>query len=168
MKFISIIMGRGSDLDIANEAAKVLESFGVKYEMIVSSAHRSPQRTHDYVVAAQNKGCEAFICIAGMAAHLAGVVASLTTKPVLGVPAGGGALGGVDSLYSTVQMPGGIPVATFAVGKAGAKNAAYFASQILSLSNEELALKIKNDRANMAKKVCEDSSKIEIILKEDK
>lgn len=162
--FVSIIMGSKSDIDIVNEAVKVLENFGVKHEVIVSSAHRSGERTAKYVKESEAKGAGVFICVAGMAAHLAGVVASLTTKPVLGVPATGGALNGLDALYSTVQMPGGIPVGTFAIGKAGAKNAAYQAVQILALNSNELALKLKSDRENMAKKVAEDSASVEILL----
>lgn len=162
--FVSIIMGSKSDIDVVNEAIKVLENFGVKHEVIVSSAHRSHDRTAKYVKDADAKGAGAFICVAGMAAHLAGVVASMTVKPVLGVPATGGALNGLDALYSTVQMPGGIPVGTFAIGKAGAKNAAYQAVQILALNSTELALKLKNDRESMAKQVVEDSLAVEILL----
>ncbi|MSN96090.1 5-(carboxyamino)imidazole ribonucleotide mutase [Campylobacter sp. FMV-PI01] len=168
MEFVSIIMGSSSDYDVANEAVKVLEKFGVLFEMIVSSAHRSPQRTVDYIKEAEQKGACVFICVAGMAAHLAGVVASKTIKPVLGIPAGGGALNGVDALYSTVQMPGGIPVGTLAIGKAGAKNAAYLAIEILALSNTELASKLKMDREDMQKAVLMDSAKIEVLLKGQK
>lgn len=164
MKFVSIIMGSKSDYEVVNEAVKILEKFGVSYEMIVSSAHRSPERTTNYIKDAEARGAEIFICAAGMAAHLAGVTASKTIKPVLGIPIGGGTLGGVDALYSTVQMPGGMPVATLAIGKAGAKNAAYLAVQILSLSNSELVAKLKEDRENMAKAVEEDSKNIEVRL----
>lgn len=164
MKFVSIIMGSKSDYEIVNEAAKILESFGVKFEMIISSAHRSPKRTHDYVIDAEKRGAAVFICAAGMAAHLAGAVAANTTKPVIGVPMGGSAVNGVDALYSTVQMPAGMPVATLAIGKAGAKNAAYLAMQILALNDENLNSKLLEDREKQAKILEEDSKKIEVLL----
>ncbi|ANE35736.1 5-aminoimidazole ribonucleotide (AIR) carboxylase [Campylobacter iguaniorum] len=164
MKFISIIMGSKSDYEIVSEAAKILEFFDVKYEMIISSAHRSPKRTHDYVADADKRGAQAFICAAGMAAHLAGAVAANTTKPVIGVPMGGSAVNGIDALYSTVQMPAGMPVATLAIGKAGAKNAAYLAIQILALSDDSLSAKLAEDRAKQEKSLEEDSKKIEVLL----
>ncbi|CUU68741.1 phosphoribosylaminoimidazole carboxylase catalytic subunit [Campylobacter hyointestinalis] len=164
MKFVSIIMGSKSDYEIVNEAAKILESFGVKFEMIISSAHRSPKRTHDYVIDADKRGAAVFICAAGMAAHLAGAVAANTTKPVIGVPMGGSAVNGVDALYSTVQMPAGMPVATLAIGKAGAKNAAYLAMQILALNDENLNSKLLEDREKQAKILEEESKKIEVLL----
>ncbi|WP_298041396.1 5-(carboxyamino)imidazole ribonucleotide mutase [uncultured Campylobacter sp.] len=164
MKFVSIIMGSKSDYEVVYEAAKILNEFGAPYEMIVSSAHRSPARTAKYVTDAEKKGAQVFICAAGMAAHLAGAVAANTTKPVLGVPLGGSALGGVDALYSTVQMPAGIPVATLAIGKAGAKNAAYLAVQILALSDEVLSSKLKADRAAKAEALKKDSEQIEVLL----
>ncbi|MDA3051957.1 5-(carboxyamino)imidazole ribonucleotide mutase [Campylobacter sp. JMF_01 NE2] len=164
MKFVSIIMGSKSDYEIVNECAKILKEFGVAYEMIISSAHRSPKRTAEYVANAEKKGAQVFICAAGMAAHLAGAVAANTTKPVLGIPLGGSALGGMDALYATVQMPGGIPVATLAIGKAGAKNAAFLAVQILALSNESLAAKLLANRAQQAEALQKDSQSIEIIL----
>ena len=164
MKFVSIIMGSKSDYEVVYEAAKILNEFGVAYEMIVSSAHRSPARTAKYVADAEKKGAHVFICAAGMAAHLAGAVAANTTKPVLGVPLGGSALSGVDALYSTVQMPAGIPVATLAIGKAGAKNAAYLAVQILALNDEVLSSKLKADRATKAEALKKDSEQIEVLL----
>jgi len=164
MKFVSIIMGSKSDYEVVYEAAKILNEFGAPYEMIVSSAHRSPARTAKYVTDAEKKGAQVFICAAGMAAHLAGAVAANTTKPVLGVPLGGSALSGVDALYSTVQMPAGIPVATLAIGKAGAKNAAYLAVQILALSDEVLSSKLKADRAAKAEALKKDSEQIEVLL----
>ena len=154
-------MGSKSDYEIMREAIKILEKFTVPYEVVITSAHRTPERTHLYVKEAENKGAEVFICGAGMAAHLAGVVASLTTKPVIGVPMSSGMLDGLDALLSTVQMPGGMPVATLAVGKAGAKNAAYLALQILALSNEELKSKLEEDRISQAKKVEMDSLEVE-------
>ena len=164
MKFVSILMGSKSDYGVMEECAKTLEKFGVMYEVVVSSAHRSPERTHQYVKTAEAKGAKVFIAAAGMAAHLAGVVASLTTKPVIGVPMKGGVMEGMDALLSTVQMPGGIPVATVAIGSAGAVNSAYLAMQILAIEDEELAMKLKEDRILKAKKVETDSMGIEVIL----
>ncbi len=164
MKFVSIIMGSKSDYPVMQECIRVLEKFGVMHEVIISSAHRSPKRTHEYVKEAEKKGAKVFIAAAGMAAHLAGVVASMTTKPVIGVPMNGGVMDGMDALLSTVQMPGGMPVATVAVGKAGAVNSAYFAMQILALEDRELHAKLTEDRVLKAKKVETDSSGIELIL----
>ncbi|MBP6324786.1 MAG: 5-(carboxyamino)imidazole ribonucleotide mutase [Sulfurospirillum sp.] len=164
MKFVSILMGSKSDYGVMEECAKTLEKFGVMYEIVVSSAHRSPDRTHQYVKNAEAKGAKVFVAAAGMAAHLAGVVASLTTKPVIGVPMKGGVMEGMDALLSTVQMPGGMPVGTVAIGSAGAVNAAYLAMQILAISDEELSAKLKEDRILKAKKVETDSMGIEVIL----
>ncbi len=164
MRFISILMGSKSDYEIMSEAVKVLEKFQIPYELIITSAHRTPNRTHDYVKEAEKKGAQVFICGAGMAAHLAGVVASLTIRPVIGVPMPSGMMDGLDALLSTVQMPGGMPVATLAVGKAGAKNAAYLALQILANSDEELRAKLEEDRIAQAKKVELDSKEIEVRL----
>ena len=164
MKFVSIIMGSKSDYDVVSEAAKVLEKFNIPYELIISSAHRSPKRTSEYVVAAEEKGAQVFIAAAGMAAHLAGAIAANTTRPVIGIPMGGSALSGVDALYSTVQMPGGMPVGTVAIGKAGAVNAAYLALQILALNDQNLDEMLKADRAAKAKQVEEDSAKVEVLL----
>ncbi len=161
MAFVSIIMGSKSDYDVMKSCAETLEKFDVAYEILVSSAHRSPDRTHEYVKEAEEKGAKVFVCAAGMAAHLAGVVASLTTKPVIGVPMKGGLMDGLDSLLSTVQMPGGMPVATVAVGKAGATNAAYLAIQILALCDDGLAKKLLNDKEKKAKAVEEDSKTLE-------
>ena len=142
MRFVSILMGSKSDYEVMKEAAKVLEKFQIPYELIVTSAHRTPDRTHSYVKEAEERGAKVFICGAGMAAHLAGVVASLTTRPVIGVPMPTGMMDGLDALLSTVQMPGGMPVATVAIGKAGAINSAYLAMQILALDDEELSIKL--------------------------
>jgi len=164
VKFISILMGSKSDYEIMREAVKVIEKFQIPYEVIITSAHRTPERTHTYVKDAEKRGAKVFICGAGMAAHLAGVVASLTTKPVIGVPMPSGMMDGLDALLSTVQMPGGMPVATLAIGKAGAKNAAYLALQILALSDEELNAKLEEDRIAQAKKVEMDSLEVEVKL----
>ena len=164
MKFVSILMGSKSDYEIVFEAAKILEKFGVPHELVIASAHRSPERTHTYVKEAEKKGARVFIAAAGMAAHLAGVVASLTTKPVIGIPMQGGAMDGLDAMLSTVQMPSGMPVATVALGKAGAMNSAYLAMQILAIEDEELRTKLVEDRILKAKKVESDSHEVETII----
>lgn len=157
-------MGSKSDFEVVNETAKILKENGIAYEMIISSAHRSPKRTSEYVANAEKKGAQVFICAAGMAAHLAGAVAANTTKPVIGIPMSGGALNGVDALYSTVQMPGGMPVATLAIGKAGAKNAAFLAMQILALSDEKIAKKLLDMREEAIISLEKDSKEIEVLL----
>ncbi|MEA2110876.1 MAG: 5-(carboxyamino)imidazole ribonucleotide mutase [Campylobacterota bacterium] len=164
MKFVSIIMGSKSDYDVMKSCADTLDAFGVHYELIISSAHRSPERTKEYIQTAEKKGAQVFIGAAGMAAHLAGVLSSKTVKPIIGVPMSASALSGIDALLSTVQMPAGMPVATVAIGKAGAINSAYLAMQILALSNDDLAVKLKEDRIAKAKKVETDSLEIETIL----
>ena len=164
MNFVSILMGSKSDYETMKEAAKTLESFGVKYELIISSAHRSPKRTKEYIANAEKKGVKVFIAAAGMAAHLAGAVAAYTTKPVLGVPMSGSNLASMDSLFSTVQMPSGIPVGTLAIGKAGATNAAYLAMQILAIYDVDLAQKLKEDRLEKEKKLVSDSKEVEVLL----
>jgi 5-(carboxyamino)imidazole ribonucleotide mutase len=142
-----------------------LESFNVKYELIISSAHRSPQRTKRYIEEAEKKGAKVFIAAAGMAAHLAGALAATTTKPVIGVPMKGGAMDGMDAMLSTVQMPAGMPVATVALGRAGAVNAAYLAIQILAITDKELAIKMREDRVVKEKKIVYDSREVEVLLK---
>ena len=162
--FVSIIMGSKSDYDIMKNCADTLVKFGVPYELIISSAHRSPERTKDYIKEAEAKGAAVFIAAAGMAAHLAGALAAATTKPVIGVPMAGGELSGVDALYSTVMMPAGMPVGTVAIGKAGAVNSAYLALQILAITDTELAQKLLDDRQEKAEKVESDSKTVEIRL----
>ncbi|HEC1906767.1 TPA: 5-(carboxyamino)imidazole ribonucleotide mutase [Campylobacter jejuni] len=164
MNFVSILMGSKSDYETMKEAAKTLESFGIKYELIISSAHRSPKRTKEYIANAEEKGAKVFIAAAGMAAHLAGAVAAYTTKPVLGVPMSGSNLASMDSLFSTVQMPSGIPVGTLAIGKTGAINAAYLAMQILAIYDVDLAQKLKEDRLEKEKKLVSDSKEVEVLL----
>jgi 5-(carboxyamino)imidazole ribonucleotide mutase len=164
MKFVSIVMGSKSDYTIMSECAETLKKFGVPYELIISSAHRSPERTKIYMKTAEEKGAQVFIAAAGMAAHLAGALAASTTKPVLGVPMESGPLRGEDALLSTVMMPAGMPVGTLAIGKAGAVNAAYLAIQIMALQDDELKVKLQEDRISKAKKVELDSSEIETIL----
>jgi len=132
-------MGSASDWKHLEGAVRIMDDLGLSSRIKVSSAHRTPERTLELVRRAEADGCQVFICAAGMAAHLAGVVAAHTTKPVLGVPLPGGVLDGLDALLSTVQMPGGIPVATFAVGSAGAKNAAFFAAQVVAGHRPDVA-----------------------------
>lgn len=150
---VAILMGSASDLATMAEAARELKRFGVPHEVEVTSAHRTPVRTVEYIKDAEARGVQVFVVGAGMAAHLAGAVSANTTKPVIGVPLEGSSLGGFDALLSTVQMPRGIPVATVAIGKAGAGNAGILAAQILALADPELAAKLRDDRAAMAKKV---------------
>lgn len=164
MKFVSIMMGSKSDYDVVKKCIDVLEKFDIKYEVIITSAHRSPERTKNYIKEAEQKGAGVFICAAGMAAHLAGVVASLTLKPVIGVPMKGGVMDGLDALLSTVQMPGGMPVATVAVGSAGAVNSAYLAMQILASSDESIYEKLQSDRLSRIEGLEKDSKTIERIL----
>lgn len=164
MDFVSIIMGSKSDYKIMSECIETLKKFDVAYEVLIASAHRSPERAKEYVKNAEKKGAKVFIGAAGMAAHLAGAIASMTTKPVIGVPLSGGAIDGLDALLSTVQMPSGMPVGTVAIGKAGAINAAYLAVQILALNNTSLAKKLEEDRLEKLKKLEEDSKEIEHFL----
>ncbi|HEC18714.1 MAG TPA: 5-(carboxyamino)imidazole ribonucleotide mutase [Gammaproteobacteria bacterium] len=151
--FVAILMGSDSDLPVMQATLDTLDQLQIPYEVKITSAHRTPDATHHYVTDADRRGCAVFIGAAGLAAHLSGVVASLTIKPVIGVPMDGGPLKGQDALLSTVMMPGGIPVATVAIGKAGAKNAAYLAAQILALSDEELAERVRTERAANARAV---------------
>ena len=151
--FVAVLMGSDSDLPVMQSTLDVLDSLEVPWEAKVTSAHRTPAATHAYVTDAEQRGCKVFICAAGLAAHLAGAVAGLTTRPVVGVPIDGGPLSGQDSLLSTVMMPGGVPVATVAIGKAGAKNAAYLAAQILGVADDALAEKVAQDRKANAEAV---------------
>lgn len=156
---IGIIMGSDSDLAVLQEAAKQLEEFGVAYEMTVCSAHRTPEKAHEYSKTAINRGLKVIIAGAGGAAHLAGVMAGNTTLPVIGIPIKSDALNGLDSLYSTVQMPSGIPVATVAIN--GAKNAGLLAVQILALADEGLAKKLQDYKKKMTEGVLAKADKLE-------
>jgi len=151
--FVAILMGSDSDLPTVQAAIDVLKKLQIHTEVKITSAHRTPAITHEYVTGADKRGCSVFICAAGMAAHLAGAVAANTLKPVIGIPVDSGPLDGMDALLSTVQMPGGIPVATVAIGKAGAKNSGYLAAQMMSLADPELAQRLVDDRAESAKAV---------------
>lgn len=150
---VLIIMGSDSDVPIMEEAAKILDEFGVAWEMRIASAHRSPKKAATLASGAAARGVKAIIAGAGVAAHLAGVLAAETILPVIAVPMPGGALNGVDALYSMVQMPGGIPVATMAIGKPGAKNAGLFAVQIIALGDEALTRKLHGYKERMAEEV---------------
>ncbi len=162
--FVAVLMGSDSDLPVMQSTLDVLRSLEIPCEVKITSAHRTPDATHTYVKDADARGCMAFIAAAGLAAHLAGAVSAATLKPVIGVPLDAGPLQGMDSLLSTVQMPGGIPVATVAIGKAGAKNAAYLASQILALSDADLAARIRAEREANAQAVIEKDRKLQADL----
>ena len=162
---VAILMGSDNDFDVMEAAVKVLEDFGVPYEMQVSSAHRTPERTIAYAKAARDNGIQCFIVGAGAAAHLGGVVAACTTLPVIGVPIDATSLRGVDALYSTVMMPGGIPVASMAIGKAGATNAALFALAMFSTTDADIAEKLAQYRANMKEKVQKKSDAVQERLR---
>ena len=159
--FVAILMGSDSDLPTMQTTLDTLKALDVSYEVKITSAHRTPAATHSYVKDAEQRGCNVFICAAGLAAHLAGTVAGLTLKPVIGVPMDGGPLKGQDALLSTVMMPGGVPVATVAIGKAGAKNAAYLAAQMLALADSDTAAKLKADREANAQAVIDKDAELQ-------
>ena len=161
--FVAVLMGTDSNLPQIEPALDALTKLKIPYEVKVTSAHRTPEITHSYVKEADKRGCSVFICAAGMAAHLAGAVAAVTTKPVIGIPLDV-AMNGLDSLLSTVQMPGGIPVATVAVGKAGAKNAAFLAAQMMALADADLAQRLKEDRAAAARAIQEKDAALQARL----
>ncbi len=150
---VSVVMGSDSDLPVMTEAVKILDEFGIGYELILTSAHRTPERTTKFAKTAASRGVQVIIVGAGAAAHLAGVIASQTLLPVIGVPIDATSLHGLDALLSTVQMPGGIPVATMAIGKAGAKNAALFAVRFLALNDQALSAKLAAYVTKMARDV---------------
>jgi 5-(carboxyamino)imidazole ribonucleotide mutase len=161
---VSIVMGSDSDLEIMREAGKALEGFGIAYEMDVTSAHRSPDRTAEYARKAAGRGIRVIIAGAGGAAHLAGVIAAHTSLPVIGVPIPSTSLQGMDSLLATVQMPAGIPVATVAIGKPGATNAGILAAQILALTDAGLLKKMTAHKEKLANSVEEKSKKLKAAL----
>lgn len=164
---VGILMGSDSDYDVMVEAAKVLDQFGVPFEMTVSSAHRTPARTSRYVIGGRERGLKVLIAGAGAAAHLAGVVAAETTLPVIGVPIDATSLHGLDALLAMVQMPAGIPVATMAVGKAGARNAGILAVQMLALQDADLTGRLTDFKAEMAAGVEAKANALEKRLVED-
>jgi phosphoribosylaminoimidazole carboxylase PurE protein len=150
---VGIVVGSDSDLPVMEESRRILDQFGVSYEVTLSSAHRSPDRTIRYAKSAEERGLEVIIVGAGAAAHLAGVIASETILPVIGIPIDSSPLKGMDSLLSTVQMPGGVPVATMAIGRAGARNAAILAAQILALKFPQLKKVLKGYKERLAQEV---------------
>jgi 5-(carboxyamino)imidazole ribonucleotide mutase len=158
--FVAVLMGSDSDLPVMEATLEVLGNFELPYEVRVNSAHRTPDAIRAYVKDAEARGCAVFIAAAGMAAHLAGAVAALTTRPVIGVPIDAGPLSGLDALLSTVQMPGGIPVATVAIGKVGAKNAAYLAAQILALGDSALSERVSDERRRQSEAVLAKDAKL--------
>ena len=163
--FVSILLGSQSDLAIMQAAVDILKRLQIECEIKITSAHRTPSITQQFISDAEARGCQVFIAGAGLAAHLAGAIAAHTTKPVIGVPIDAGPLKGLDALLSTVQMPGGVPVATMAIGESGAKNAAYLAAQILSLGDNELAERVKKDRAATADIVQSQDQSLQASLK---
>ena len=158
---VLILMGSDSDLPIMEACSKMLDDFKISYFMTVSSAHRTPDRTVKLIRDAEKGGAQLIICGAGQAAHLAGVVAAHTTLPVIGIPIDASSLKGVDALYSTVMMPPGIPVATMAIGKSGAKNAGIFAAQIIGLKDKKTATALKAFKKKMAAEVVKKAKKVE-------
>jgi 5-(carboxyamino)imidazole ribonucleotide mutase len=162
--FVAIVMGSDSDLPVMENCFTILRSFDIPFEARITSAHRTPEVTRDYVKDAEARGCAVFIAAAGMAAHLAGAVSAATVKPVIGVPMNA-SLDGLDALLSTVQMPAGIPVATVAIGKAGAKNAAYLAAQILSVAQPEIAQKLRDERQANAQAIGAKDAALQDALK---
>ena len=163
--FVSILLGSQSDLTVMQATADILKRLQIECEIKITSAHRTPSITQQFISDAEARGCQVFIAGAGLAAHLAGAIAAHTTKPVIGVPIDAGPLKGLDALLSTVQMPGGVPVATVAIGESGAKNAGYLAAQILSLGDDELAERVKKDRAAIAEKVKSQDQALQASLK---
>ncbi len=166
-KKVAFIIGSDSDLPHVGGGLDVLREFDIPFDLRVISAHRSPELAHDFAVNAASKGYAVIIAAAGGAAHLAGVVASLTTLPVIGIPMTS-VLAGADSLYSTVQMPGGVPVATMAIGPAGAKNAAILAARILALSDEGLRKKLEDYKKKLAEQVREKNERVQKQIGGDK
>jgi 5-(carboxyamino)imidazole ribonucleotide mutase len=163
-RFVAILMGSDSDWPCMKNTLRILTDLGIKAEVKVTSAHRTPAATHEYVKDAEQRGCAVFICAAGLAAHLAGAVAGLTTKPVIGVPMDGGPLKGQDALLSTVQMPAGVPVATVAIGSAGAKNAAYLAAQMIAIADPSIAQAVADDRVASARVVMDKDAQLQASL----
>jgi 5-(carboxyamino)imidazole ribonucleotide mutase len=163
--FVAILMGSDSDLPTMQTTLDTLEKLNIAYEVRITSAHRTPEETKSYVKNADSRGCAVFIAAAGLAAHLGGAVAAMTIKPVIGVPLDAGPLNGMDALLSTVQMPGGIPVASVAIGKPGASNAAYLAAQILALSSDDVAARLKAERENNIKNIAGKNESLQSQLK---
>ncbi len=160
---VGILMGSDSDLPVMQEAAAMLQEFGIEYEMTIASAHRTPKKVIEYSQSAERRGIKVIIAGAGWAAHLAGVIASQTMLPVIGVPIDSSPLKGIDALLSVVQMPGGVPVATMSLGKAGAKNAGVFAAQIISIGDVKVANRLKVFKVEMERDVEEKAKRLVAI-----
>jgi 5-(carboxyamino)imidazole ribonucleotide mutase len=158
---VGILMGSDSDLEVMREAEKRLDTFGISYETRILSAHRTPEKAAEYAATAQQRGLEVIICGAGAAAHLAGAIAANTTLPVIGIPIDSSSLKGLDALLATAQMPAGIPVATMAIGKAGAANAGIFAAQIVGRKDSAVASKLEQFKKEMAAGVEERDRKLQ-------
>lgn len=161
---VGIIMGSDTDLPVMSEAAKILDKFDIPYEMEVMSAHRSPARTHEYATTAVSRGLKAIIVGAGGAAHLAGVVAALTTLPVIAVPMATTVLNGIDSLFSTVQMPAGVPVASMAIDKPGGINAGIFAAEIIGTADPAVRKRLETYKEELARSVAEKNGRLQLDL----
>ena len=159
---VGIVMGSDSDLEVMEETAAILKKLGIPFEMTVASAHRSPQRAAEYASTASKRGLKVVVAGAGHAAHLAGAMAAYTSLPVIGVPIDSSCLQGLDALLSTVQMPPGVPVATVAIGKSGARNAGILAAQILALSDSKLASRLEAFKKELAKQVDLKAKKLEL------
>ena len=164
VSFVAVLMGSESDWPVMQNCTDVLDRLGIDREVRISSAHRTPQATAAYVVEAVQRGCAVFVCGAGLAAHLAGAVAAHTVRPVIGVPIDSGPLSGLDALLATVQMPGGIPVATVAVGQAGARNAGYLAAQMLAVGDAALTGALEQDRAQNRAKIQAQNERLQAQL----
>ena len=163
---VGIVMGSDTDYAVMSETGKTLDKFGIAYEMEVLSAHRTPARAHEYATSAVSRGLKVLIAAAGAAAHLAGVMAANTTLPVIGVPMATSTLNGLDALLATVQMPGGIPVGTMAIDKAGAVNAAIFAAEILGISDPQIARKLVEHKEEMVRSVAEKNARLKKLRAE--
>ena len=164
MAQVVIMMGSKSDEEKVSPCVDVLRSLGISYLFTVSSAHRTPERTEKILREQEAAGAKVFICAAGMAAHLAGAVAARTTRPVIGIPVSGGLMGGMDAMLATVQMPPGFPVATVAMDKAGARNAAWLAAQILAVEDEALTRRLEAERRKMAEQIAAKEAKLQAEL----
>ena len=164
---VAMVMGSGSDLDVMMNGIKVLKGYGIEYEVRVISAHRAPDAVGEYARAAASRGIKVLIAGAGAAAHLAGALAAHSALPIIGVPLVASSLGGFDALLATVQMPGGVPVGTVGVGKAGAVNAAHLAARIIAISDENIARKVADERASQIDKVVHMDSELQERLEEE-
>ncbi len=164
---VAMVMGSGSDLDVMMNGIKVLKGYGIEYEVRVISAHRAPDAVGEYARAAASRGIKVLIAGAGAAAHLAGALAAHSALPIIGVPLVASSLGGFDALLATVQMPGGVPVGTVGVGKAGAVNAAHLAARIIAISDKDIARKVADERASQIDKVIHMDSELQERLEEE-